>query len=496
MRKASKKPRREASLWMADFYAALAGLALAVIFFFPRLPVSTDLILPRRAFFFFFRAAIYFNQRPTLRTVVSWLAVILLFSSVAAALVYLYRRSDFSWRQWKSFGPREGFLRALVLIGGLYLLWRLARFALSLSLDLLQNVYFPPESLDWREPLILWAVFFAAASASLRTAAALWRWAGSKLLSARELAAGAAPAWLLLALSLSLYARAVTRYDAGHMSLDDAAGIPAQALDTRTVIVLSEKEGRPDYEIHPISAASPWAGYSAEGLETVEKYLSRLPTVFGRAALAYLYDGYAVRMDGERLRHALLRGHQAGDGLARMLLLENLAIAAPSAANRILLESLADEKAYRIGPRASARIAEVYSHFGIADQVQYWRRRASSGKGALPPGLLAPSEKEGALKTGVVRGVVHGGGRATVGLYARPDPYSPYALGPTQLVESVESDSRGGFEFRGLSAGEYFLAFSIDSLLPDEVRIRGHKGNIRLDPRHSVAALAPIEIRR
>ena len=480
------------SLWFLDLCAVAAGLGLAAIFFLPRLPMSLDFILPRRSGFLFFKIATQINQSPVLRITSSWAALVVLCAALASATLYLYRRSQPPEVPWKS---REGLLRAMIFAGGFYLAWRLARFAVSLCVDLIENVYFPPESLDLREPIILWACFSAVILASLRTAAVLWEWSAAKRSKLRELAERLAPAWLLLACSLGWYAWAVSRYDAGHISLDDAAGIPSQSRDPRSVIVLSEKEGSPHYEVHAISAGSPWAGFTPEGLETVEKYLSRLPTVFSRTALAYLYDGYAVRMDGDRLRHALLRGHQAGDGLARMLLLENLAVSVPNSAHRVLLESLADEKAYRIGPKGCARIAAVYRHFGIADQAQYWRQRASEGEGAVASGLLALSEEGGALKPGVVRGALRAGGRVTVGLYARPDPYAPYALGPTQLVESVEADHRGRFEFRGLSAGEYFLAFSLDSLLQDNTRLSGHKGNIRLSSRHPEEELAPIAIK-
>src|SRR5690349_14012773 len=117
------------TLWFLDLCSIIAGFGLGAIFFFPRLPMSTDLILPRRGGIDFFRAVIFINQNSVLRVTTSWLAILSLFVAILAALAFIYRSSKVSWAQWKS---QSGALKGVLLLGGLYLIWRLARFALSL----------------------------------------------------------------------------------------------------------------------------------------------------------------------------------------------------------------------------------------------------------------------------------------------------------------------------------------------------------------------------
>lgn len=69
--------------------------------------------------------------------------------------------------------------------------------------------------------------------------------------------------------------------------------------------------------------------------------------------------------------------------------------------------------------------------------------------------------------------------------------------GPTWLVDSTIPDAQGRFVFKGLPAGDYFLAFSVD--LPEGVQahalnLKGEIGDIRLSERHPRIELPSLHI--
>jgi len=285
----------------------------------------------------------------------------------------------------------------------------------------------------------------------------------------------------LLAASLGLRAWGA-RYDMGRRTLEEAAGLSPGA--SIRVIMLTERKRKPEHSLHSLSV------YFPQDLEALRRYSGRR-TVFRRLALRRLYEGLTRGMEAEGLREALLMGLQAGDPAAGLLLLESLSSAPRSPEAARALDSLADESRCRIGPQASARLALAYARLGLKEKAAFWQERASRG---IPPGLLSLGSV-GAFN-GVVKGSVKGG-RVRVGLYALKgaSPHA-YALGPSQLVASAWPDEKGRFEFKGLAAGDYFLALSLDWNGPrPQARVLGHRGDIRISAESPRAELAPIELR-
>ena len=262
-------------------------------------------------------------------------------------------------------------------------------------------------------------------------------------------------------------------------------------------MILTEKGGHPAYEVHSIELGVPGKSeYSPASLKATQRYAARPCTVFARPALRYLYGGATMEMNADGLRLALFLGHLADDVLARVFLLDNLAVAPPGSGKALMLDAEADEGAYGIGPKGAARIALAYAHLGIKDRAAYWEKRASEGAGGVPRGLLSLPEG-GALDPGLIRGSVRGAAGVKVGLYARRDASAPYQLGPSQLVDATAADAKGGFEFNGLAAGDYFLALAVDSEKPraeDKVTVKGHKGDLHLSAAHPKIELPPLDI--
>jgi hypothetical protein len=295
-------------------------------------------------------------------------------------------------------------------------------------------------------------------------------------------------------LGVGLWAKAwgIRRYDAGKRSLSDAAGIAAEPRLTRAFVVLTEKEGVPDYEVHQLEVGVPGqSDFSPENLGRAAAYVLTRPSVFRLAGLRYLYGGCTLAMDATGLRGALVAGHHLGDPAASVLLLENLAWARPGQAAEQDLALLSDERAYRVGPLAAAQLAVAYEHLGLSEKAEYWRQRSG-----IPDGLLARREPGGPLRPGKIRGQLQGArGTPRVGLYVHRDARAPYALGPAQLVDAVTADRAGRFEFKELAAGNYFLAFYMDfdhGRAPEKIRLRGHHGDIHLSKAHPEADIRPI----
>lgn len=476
----------------SGFLCALAvGLCCSAALLLGRLPQSAEFMLPRRPGFAFFKLAIRAAQSPGPKAGVWWAALAAILLTALAALWRLFLGLSSSWPP-KSRSLVSWVLRAAAGAAGLCALALASRFALVLGLDLIQNAWFPPQSMDLLEPLAAFFLFFSVAAAFLGSAAAALRccfsappWRG---------ALGSAAAWAAAFMGpiLVLHALASFRYDIRHKTLAGAAGFSGRARSAQTVVMLTEKEGRPDYEVYPMETP-----YAPESLEAVERYLAGRRTVFTRAALRFLYDGYAVRMDAQRLRPALFLGHLEGDPVARLLLLDNLACAPPDSGLALFLAGLSDERELRIGPRAAVQLSLAYAHMGDSGRAAYWQERASQGEGAIPKGLVPLPSSGGALKPGTLRGRVFSKKPVRVGLYARGDSSSPYVLSPVRLVASAETDSRGRFEFLGLAAGDYYLALSLDNERRDRasVRLRGHRGDIRLSPEHPRVELPPLELR-
>lgn len=455
--------------------AAAVGAAVAIQLFLERLPPNADMILPRRPLFFIYEFAMGLRGNPHYSSLISlFCSTLLIFSGVL-----------FVRRVWKEYqlavpGARLAWLAlALVLI----LLPAAAAGALLRAiLDILQHSWFKPESLDIREPA--WACVAAALAAFL-----LWNAAVSLLsvcLTTRTRKAALRAFGhnaLLIVAALGASNAAQNRFAESSGELSDVVGIPSEPLDQRGVLVLTEGPRGGDYEVQVLALGAPGS------LD---------------------YAGYTVRMEAGPLRQALYLAHQKGDSLARLLLLENLTRAPIGEQAARLLDAMSDESSHRVGPRAAAMLSRAYSHFGLSEKSAYWREAAQSDKGGIPAGLLALSE---APLNGVIRGTLSGLGQVHAALYYHGDPAIPYSLGPSALVDSSSTDARGRFEFKGLPAGDYFLAFSFNprrgspralplgkcymgsgGRAPCISFISNHKGDIRLDPERPKADLGVIEL--
>jgi hypothetical protein len=453
---------------LLDAAVAGAGVSLGLIFSLPRLPQSADFIVARRSGFWLFELAM------SHRGAVGQLALGVLGLSVVVA--------------GREFWPRARALKAApkgrlaACAAGLAAVLLVARWAVSSTLDVVQNALFMPESLDLREPVFT-LCFMLLVVQTLRLAVetlfsrALRERGGarSKLSTAIVLA--------LVAVSAAVYGVGALGRDAAKSSLEDAAGFSPAARTSRVFVVLVEKDGRADYEVHRLELGG--SGQSRISDESAEKAYDYVlshrgaPTVYTLAALRYLYGAETMQMDPARLRAALSEGVAAGDPAARALLLEHLAAATPADEAAAELDALSDAASVRVGPMGAARLALACAHQGLRDKAADWRARSG-----IPEGLLARDEEGGALKPGVIGGRVRGARRELrIGLYAHPDPLAPYAMGPGKLVDAATAGKNGRFEFKGLAAGDYFLAFALDfdeGGAPKTIRVRGHRGDIKL----------------
>ena len=497
MKRAPHPFRRVGFAWPC---AVASAFAVAGVLTLERLPPSADFILPRRPGFWLFHAAMRVADSPLSRTAVVWGAAALI---LLCALALVWRAAQEVRAEWPALKSGLGLnlgLKACAFLLGLCALAWTFRFCASLWVELVQNAWFAPESVDLREPLVTFAALVAAAAVSLKAAGGLLRWTIREGARARSQARRAAAfgGGLLLA-GLALYGWAGARYDLRRKSLAEAAGMAPSTPARRTVLVLVEKRGRPEVEVHSLeSGLEGEAEPTAESLAAVERYASGRRTVFTLSALRFLYGRRTMEMRAEDLRRALLLGHRLGDPLARLLLLESLAVAPPGPQAAGLLDCLADERSFRIGGRAAARFAVAYARFGLKERSAFWEERAALGEGGIPLGLLPLSKSRGALKPGLIRGRVKGAPGVRVGLYVRGDRYAPYELGPGQFVASALADGRGRFAFRGLGAGDYFIALAFDSAPGEtrQARLSGHRGDIRLDARRPSVVLPELTIRR
>ncbi|MCX5795233.1 MAG: hypothetical protein NTY77_07060 [Elusimicrobia bacterium] len=469
--------------------AILAALGLWAFTFLDRLPAAADYVVPRRPGWALYRLALAAAGGPAGR-LFSVAALLLL-----AAAFFLVARRLWLALDWRRNRDRLKSAPAVLglLAGAGGLLWA-ARFASAVWFDLLLNAWFAPGGADLREPIlaalgVVWLVFFlSAALFALGRAAAgrgwgeLWR------------SAGCAAAFLAPALGLHVWAAA--RCDAGARSLAQAAGIPREPSGRETVLILTAPQGRADFEVY--DAATGIAGtadLSGPSLRRLEGWLAQRPlSVWGGQARRLLWEGYARRQDVGRLRSSLWAAERGGDALAWFILTRHLAAAPPDALSAGLLDSLADERRWRIGGRAALLLAQAYAHLGLAGPAAAWNARAGEALG-LAPGLAAPLPVAGALRPGAIRGSIRGLRRARVALYARRGLEEPYALGPERLVASAWADG-GRFRFSGLSAGDYYLSLSAPAAeLParrEAVAVRGHRGDISLSARRPSAEVSLI----
>lgn len=461
--------------------SASAASAVALMLVLARVPPSADLILPRRHFFRLFRAAIAAQQSAALSAALSWLALLLMLAA-AAGLV---------WRVKASAG-RLGLPRGAAIAAGLALLGAGARLALKLWLDMIQNVWSGAEGVGVGEAA---GAFLAAFSAGLFVYCSGLALARGKALARLTGLCGA-----LIFSTAGLYCWACARYDLRADSLSSAAGIAAEPSETRTAVLLTQAEGgRADYEVRTVALGSPGeADYSSVALERLRRYVSGPKTVLSLRAARHLYNGYTARMEPAALRSSLLLAHEKGDLLARLLLLDNLVHAPLNDGNDKFVEALADERAFRVGPRAALMLSAAFSHFGRAKAASYW-----NGRGARAGSLIAreyPSAPEAIVK-GEIFGSVRGAGRVKVGVFEHEDDDAPYNLGPAQLVDAEWVNESGSFHFRGLGRGHYFLALALEpkgatfekcylgsgGRPPCISFIGGHLGDIHLSPSHPKA---------
>lgn len=443
-----------------------------------RAPHSDDWLLPKRAGFGFFELAMKaggFLPRP----VFSWAALSLL---LAGLLIV-------AWRIWKlaASGAAAKARSKAQLGAGAAAAALLVWMGLRVFLDLLQNAYFPHDSLDLREPALVFAATFVFGGLWAFTSLGLANWLMGGARSSGRRRAGIGTACLVGA-SAFIYAWGLAFCDLGKADLAQALGLEPEPSPARAVLILSESSGRPDWEFHRAPAGWGGAGFSESGFEAARR-LAQRPSVHRWAALRYLYNGLTVSMDAAGLRAALELGTRLGDPLARLLLLESLSADPASAGSREILALLSDESRFRVGSQAAARLAAIYHKLGNTEDAEAWLGRAHTR--GFPKGLLRLPPA--GPRTGAIRGrlssniPVH-----RLGLYE--SKAGAFQLGPGQLVDSVAPGSRGAFIFRDLPEGDYFLALGLEGE-QQPLRVRGNPGVITLKTGRRIN-LAPLQISR
>jgi hypothetical protein len=443
--------------------ALLGAAALTAALFAARLPPGPEFILPRRGGYGLFQAAWSLLASPGARTA---FAALVTLAAAAAAALFLRR----SWSAARARKPRGAAAWAGLCVGPLFagaLAWRLW----SAGQDLVQLVWFPWESMDAREPLVVFALT-AAVLCAAGSAASAWlegrRKAATRLLLA------------LVAVDV-LGIVAVRAYGVGEP-------VVATSVSRTVYVALTSGPDGPGREVYVLSPGA----FGPDPRPALHRVLTGRRSARTLPALRELYRAEAMRWDEEGLRRALLLGAALGDGLARSLLLSHLEVARPSAEALASLGALADEDAYRVGPLGAARIARAYAHLGERERAGSWAAKAS-----IPEGLLG-LEGGGALAPGRVSGVVKGPPALRVALYRRPDAAAPYLLDAAGFVAAAEPDSRGRFAFEGLSAGRYFLAVAFPAGaegLTREVSVAGHRGDILLDAKTRAVARPLITLK-
>lgn len=433
--------------------------------FASRLPATLDFILPRRAGWALFAGAFEAFSRRGPRLVFTG-AVLAVLASAAGRFLWLTAQSV----RRRTWSPRDflsaGALAALVVLS--------ARWSASIWLELSMTVWFPYGCLDPLEPAAHLVAFSAVAFAAMASIGAflgpraprplqiLYPWTAANLIAA------------VLASSL---------YGAWRPE-------PVAAEERRLFVVLTEESGRPGRSVYdlPVPAAAADADESERRIEGAGvRRLERLRR---------LYESRAKLMDADGLRRALLLGVEYGDDLARVLLLEHLSVAPVSSGALGALGALADESAHRIGPLGAARIARAYAHLGDSASAAVWSRRAAEGPRGIPAGLVTATEEEPS-KPGRLSGRVAGPRPLAVALYRKTDPGAPYLLDAGALVAAATPSADGRFQFSGLTAGRYYLAFAYEagSAEGGELTVRGHRGDLTLEANKPVLTLPLLTIR-
>lgn len=424
--------------------AAALALPIALAASLSRLPVVDVFLLPRGCGS---EALLALSDigRGALRPLLPWTT--LLVAACCAALVLV--------PAWKARG-RATLWRGLGAVAGFLLLGRAAGLAVRAGLDLIQNAYFPPESLSALEPLGAWLLVAVSCALFLRAAALLADWA-----------AGAAQAdwarrFLVCSASLAAFALGVAGWgvalDSRHGSAESAAGLAGLPDERLNVALFSERDGRPYRELHEKELHGPKA------LSRLESFAGSGRSLYKLAGLRLLYAQQAARLDLKGLRRALALGVEQSDPLARLYLLEHLANSAASPEAKALLDRLADESRMIVGPIAAARLSEAYSAQGEPAKSSAWRARAALGRDAVIPALGAGAQPK-TEKPGSVRVKIRGRRPIRAALLAL-QPGVPPALGPRELAAAVAPAKDGSLVFTGLKPGEYALALAFEGESP------------------------------
>ncbi len=460
----TRGPQDEGTILAASSALALGVTAMLLL---TRAPSTSEFILPRRIGFGVIDFFIQAQHSPGLRSAVSWLSLGLILAAGAAIAIRLWTRLRGSRRTHKV----RLALAALLLLAA-------ARFSVSLMLDILGNVWGAPGGIGLSEAILAFLWVLAAGQALGHGLLAAARWnveTQGRRKWARRVAVAAS---VLLIPGGCLYAYAALRLDWRKASLSEAAGIPENPKDFRTIIILKETD-TPDYEVRRVGVGvEGQADYSRESLRRLEEFVGRGRTLFTREALRHIYGGYTVRMEADRLRESLFMAHRAGDTLARLLLISNLAHAPVEKVNLRFLDDVSDEEIYRVGARGAALLALAYSQQGDHDRASYWGARASSGSGGIPRGLLGITLEN--IPAATLKGKVKSPEPVQLGLYARVSPGAPYGLAPSELVASTRTGEEGRFEFVNLAPGDYYLALVLESG-EAEVGLSVHQGDIRIE---------------
>lgn len=465
----------------AALAGACAGLAVSGMLTLSRVPASADLLVPRTVFHPLFGAVMKAQASPVLRGAASWLAILLTLAAVVLAL-----------RAWSA-QVRErkaGLLAVLGTLAGLAVLAAAARSSVAGLLDVLQNAWFPPESLDIREPLA--AFLLAGVPVCLAVRAGL-----SASYAALAKGSWVQPSlWLTSTAACWLASQAAVSAYGGGSTLADAAGIRSGTGGSIHLLVLTEGKA-PSHETVEVPLDMPGdVAATEESLALLERFAD-LRSVHRQAALRLAYTGRALLADAEATRKAAFAAARAGDPLARLLLLGSLAHAPATAGNRELLRGLADEGRWRAGPHAAFLLAKAFARFGDLKAAEHWLGKASLGASGIPAGLLGRPKT---ARPAAVRGrfVLEGSGRdlgkgLRAALYAR-ERTEPFELSAMTLAASTVLGSKGGFEFKDMPAGDYALVLVLGARRPGrDLRVLGHKGDIRVEGRD--VSLAPITLR-
>lgn len=307
------------------------------------------------------------------------------------------------------------------------------------------------------------------------------------------------PAMLLVLLipwQNSVYRDAEKKYDFGKETLAEATGLPATALETRTVVLCTAEHQAPQaWQL--IATGSGFfviqntVALSSENLKTLDAYLAQhgSGTKFRSAAQDALAHGYFSLWEVRQGIEQLYKNARTML-FPRLLLVAKLKRMPVTPENLAYLKAFADERAWISGGNASLGIAEAFMHFGYREEAQRWLNSAKESGADVSKSTFL---NEPVFTDGKIRGAITILGRppakARIGLLNGSSPIRTinHDAMPRLLLDVRDPDETGKFEFTRLGKGEYLLAVMTDqATIPLPVAagtfsIQNSPGIIKLD---------------